>query len=358
MPYPKRYIDGILLNWGDRLFYEPLRRRRAPRAGRVMLPDSALPDDTQHAERLREQLARTMRRTPEVMVKITNKASGHQGMGAIRRHLDYISRNGKVELEDQDGQSICGVDALHDLVEEWRRGGWGIPSDSQRRETFNVLLSMPPGTDRQAVRDAAREFARIKFADNYPYVFAAHNDEAHPHVHLSVQARGRDGRRLNLRKADLQRWRETFAAQLREHGVDANATPRRTRGVTRHYPKQAVIHMRARGVTPDYDRQALAGQTDRAVVLSAHGEALVAWREIAKALATSSSGRDRRMGIEVTDFVRQMAVVWEAPAPSLTAGLEQSAGHSHERGSPAVRTGESAVPLPSVGVSEDSDIQR
>jgi hypothetical protein len=35
------------------------------------------------------------------------------------------------------------------------------------------------------------------------YVFAAHADEAHPHVHLVVLARGRGGRRLNPRKADL-----------------------------------------------------------------------------------------------------------------------------------------------------------
>ncbi|CAN7309160.1 relaxase/mobilization nuclease domain-containing protein [Caballeronia sp. LjRoot34] len=311
MPFPKRFIDGVLLNWGDRLFYEPLRRRRAPRMGGAKLSAGA-----QDAARLRAELARTVRRVPEVMVKITNKASGSNGIGAIRRHLDYISRNGKVEMEDQDGQSISGAGALRDLVEEWRRGGWGIPAESRRRETFNILLSMPPGTDRQAVRDAAREFARIEFGDNHAYVFAAHNDEAHPHVHLSVQARGRDGRRLNPRKTDLQGWRETFAAQLRKHGVDANATPRRTRGVTHRYPKQAVVHMRARGVVPEYDQRALErGDADRTAMLGAHEGALVAWREIGQALAGSSSAQDRRLAIDVADFVRRMAIVREASVP-------------------------------------------
>lgn len=319
MSYSKRYIDGVLLNWGDRLFYEPLRRRRrAPRLG-----GSKLSAGARDAGRLRAELARTVRRAPEVMVKITNRASGSNGMAAIRRHLDYISRNGKVQLEDQDGLSISGAGALRDLVDEWRWGGWGIPAESRHRETFNILLSMPPGTDRQTVRDAAREFARIEFGDNHAYVFAAHDDEAHPHVHLSVQARGRDGRRLNPRKADLQGWRETFATQLREHGVEANATQRRTRGVTQRYPKQAVIHMRARGVVPEYDRRAVeqAG-ADRTAMLGAHEKALVAWREIGQALASSSSAQDRRLAVDAADFVRRMAVVREAsvPQPAVVSG--------------------------------------
>ncbi|WP_144155254.1 relaxase/mobilization nuclease domain-containing protein [Paraburkholderia sp. BCC1885] len=341
MPFPKRFVDGVLLNWGDRLFYEPLRRRRAPRMGAGKLSAG-----TQDAARLRAELARTVRRAPEVMVKITNKASGSNGINAIRRHLDYISRNGKVELEDQDGQSISGAGALGDLVEEWRRGGWGIPAESRRRETFNVLLSMPPGTDRQAVRDAAREFARIEFGDNHAYVFAAHNDEAHPHVHLSVQARGRDGRRLNPRKADLQGWRETFAAQLREHGVEANATPRRTRGVTQRYPKQAVVHMRARGVVPDYDRDA-AGRDDayRSATLNAHIGALAAWREMGQALAGSSSAQDRRLAIDVADFVRRMAIVREASVPRPEAVRGRPPERSHASYDPGAGRADASRPV-------------
>ena len=84
MSYPKVYIDAMLLNWGDRLFQEPFKHTRAQR-----LPSASAPDETQ---RMRDQLARTLRRTPEVMIKITNKASSAQGMGAVRRHLRYISR--------------------------------------------------------------------------------------------------------------------------------------------------------------------------------------------------------------------------------------------------------------------------
>ena len=281
---------------------------------------------------MRARIARTLRRTPEVMVKITNKAASAQGMGAVRRHLRYISRNGRIELEDQNGDRIAGVDALRDFTKTWQLGGWGIPETSARREVFNILLSMPPGTDRQAVCNAARDFAAQEFGDGRAYVFAAHDDEAHPHVHLSVQVRGPDGHRLNPRHKDLQRWRERFAEQLREHGVDANATPRRARGVTQRYPKPAVVHMIARGETP---RQWTPLPTDaqRDAGWVAHGGVFAAWREMAYAMAKSRAREDRAMAVEMAYFVGAMPVQRDRPV----AGRTQDTGRERlDRMAPAV----------------------
>jgi len=44
----------------------------------------------------------------------------------------------------------------------------------------------------------------------------------------------------------LQAWREAFAAELRERGVIAEATPRRVRGVMRKGQKQVIRHLDAR----------------------------------------------------------------------------------------------------------------
>src|SRR2546428_116700 len=44
---------------------------------------------------------------------------------------------------------------------------------------------------------------------------------------------GRDGKRLNPRKGDLHRWRETFAEKLRDWGIEAEASSQATRGVSR-----------------------------------------------------------------------------------------------------------------------------
>lgn len=62
MPFPKTYVDQMLLNWGDRLFHDPLRHVRAPHMSRGELH--------RDVRRMREHLVRTLRRTPEVMVKM------------------------------------------------------------------------------------------------------------------------------------------------------------------------------------------------------------------------------------------------------------------------------------------------
>ncbi len=115
---------------------------------------------------------------------------------------------------------------MKDVRDAWAKGRIGIPDESQKRkEAFNIILSMPPGTDRNAVKDSARAFAADEFKE-FQYVFASHEDEKHPHVHLIVKTVAYDDIRLNPRKADLQLWRERFAEQLRDRGIEANATPR------------------------------------------------------------------------------------------------------------------------------------
>ena len=103
-----------------------------------------------------------------------------------------------------------------------------------RREAFNIMLSMPRGTDPLTVQHAAREFAKIELA-YHKCVMLLHDHQANPHVHISVRAESKHGTRLNPRKADLHRWRETFAEKLRERGVAAEATWQATRGRNCNY---------------------------------------------------------------------------------------------------------------------------
>ena len=238
------YIDGVLKEWGDRVFYGVNKGRKGakPRetvrnlAGRsVQKPRGRLA-----ARDSRATLRALARKAPEVMVKISG---GGKNMRRINAHLDYISRNGKLALEDQNGDFVEGRDELLDLRREWQDTGYRIRANSeQRREAFNIVLSMPPGTRPDGVLNAARAFAKGAF-EGHRYVFVAHHDEKHPHVHLAVKAVSDAGVRLNPRKADLQRWREAFAAHLVDQGIDAAATPRPARGIVRKGQRQAVRHI-------------------------------------------------------------------------------------------------------------------
>jgi len=158
--------------------------------------------------------ATVAQRAPQVMVKVTG---GGRGMGAIAAHLRYIAKGGRLPFEDDRGVTRDGKEALHAVVDQWRLGGSRIPEVSDRREAFNIMLSMPAGTKPEFVLLAAREFAKVELA-NHRYVMVLHTHQANPHVHLAVRAQGRDGKRVNPRKDDLRRWRETFAERLHSWG--------------------------------------------------------------------------------------------------------------------------------------------
>jgi len=106
---------------------------------------------------------------------------------------------------------------------------------------------MPSGTSPERLLAASRDFAREEFALKYRYAMVLHTDQAHPHVHLVVSAYNLEGTRPNIRKADLRRWREQFARQLRQHGIEANATPAQIRGRLLDYQKDGIFRAAQRG---------------------------------------------------------------------------------------------------------------
>lgn len=190
---------------------------------------------------------------PEVMIKIpARKSANSRGMQGIRSHLDYISRNGKVELEDRDGHAIKGKKAVNQFLDGWKN--LNIPEKGKYREALNVVLSMPPGTNPEAVRNAAREFAREQF-EYHEYVFAQHTDQKHPHVHICVLMRDDFGKRMNPRKNDLFEWRVRFAEKLRDEGVVCAATRRQHRGQTKKREQFTLRQMRRRGAVGNTHRE-------------------------------------------------------------------------------------------------------
>ena len=63
-----------------------------------------------------DQIARTVRRVPEVMVKVSGGAKTTRGAEV---HFQYISRQGELEVETDDGERLQGKDVAAKWVEDW-----------------------------------------------------------------------------------------------------------------------------------------------------------------------------------------------------------------------------------------------
>jgi len=170
-----------------------------------------------------KNVSSVLKKAPEVMVKITGSS---KGLATVKNHLDYISRNGKIELVNEAGESIHGTAAVRDLKQHLKAEQ--IPEDGKKREFLHVVFSMPKETDAEDMKTAVAAFCKEEFS-NRRYVMAFHDDTDHRHVHLCVGTRDIervDEPRLSPRKADLFAWRVGFADKLRELGIDAAASPR------------------------------------------------------------------------------------------------------------------------------------
>jgi hypothetical protein len=191
-------------------------------------------------------------KTPEAVVKLTGRARGVAGH--LLAQFDYITRNGTLPAETQDGERITERARLLALHDDWLLAnaveGRGRDA-ANAAQSVAVTLSMPPGTPPDRVEAAARRWAHDSFAGTHDWILVRHDDTGHPHVHIAVRAVGADGRRLAPGPADLQRWRERFALELRRLGVEAEATPRVARSRLRHADPPTAHKARQHGAQPN-----------------------------------------------------------------------------------------------------------
>jgi hypothetical protein len=327
-------VDGVLVQWGERLFYP---RTRIVKTAPLPRLDAMT---RRRAAVIRSRIVATAtRRAPQVMVKVTG---GGRGMAAIAAHFRYISKNGRLEIEDDRQMKHHGREAMGDLLEQWRYGGSFIGEVSRRREAFNVMLSMPAGTPPDFVRQAAREFAQVELS-RHRWVMVLHEHQANPHVHLSVRAESVDGDRLNPRKADLHRWRETFAEKLRGLGIDAEATRQATRGETRHHEALWRLKAKEGGRLRNDDQSAKSGDRH----MNSRNGALEAWLQIVQVLEGSDEAADRQLADQIRKF--SMASPY----------LREAARRPQQRAVPVERSPISRSPQREVGQRRpDPDIER
>jgi hypothetical protein len=207
--------------------------------GRSSMSNRFSPEPEQTAAKAKATLRQIAKRSPQVMVKITG---GGRSQATIAAHLKYIGKHDTAIVFDQDGE-ILEKDAIKEAVDGWEKTTGYIPKTQKTKEeiealgervpvrqAYNIILSMPEGTDPEKVLQAAKETAQDRFGD-YQYFYAMHVDRGHPHVHFCVRNKShRAGtKKLFFGKNDIQGMRKLFAERLQEAGIDCQATSRATR---------------------------------------------------------------------------------------------------------------------------------
>ncbi len=270
-----------------------------------------------------DQIGRTVRGVPEVMVKVSG---GGKSADAAQAHLSYIDRHGKLEVHTDAGETLQGKGVADHLVQAWNldvgRGQYRPPprageKDRRPKQVHNIVFSMPAGTPPAKLLAATQKFAREKFALRHRYAMVLHTDQGHPHVHMVVKAVSEHGERLYIRKATLRQWREDFAGYLRELGVAANATPTQLRGRPKAENRDGIYRALKRGrstfmrnkverVAEELLRGRVTPEPGKAKLLATRNNVVADWKATATLLRAQGH---ERLARDIEGYIRHMPAV-------------------------------------------------
>ena len=182
------------------------------------------------------QRVNAARRLPPAIVKVVRK--GQTGGGRdLRNQLDYLTRNGELNLTRADGSPVQGAEEMADLMQGWKID---FEATSWKHKTTHLLVSSPEGTDPAVVWRAAERFADATFGggsggEAWDYVKIAHYDTEYPHVHFVVNNLGLDtGEQFKVwptHRINPQLLRTAWTEAARAEGLELDDTPRRARGL-------------------------------------------------------------------------------------------------------------------------------
>ena len=172
----------------------------------------------------RDKKAKLMSGGYEVMIKITSNA---RNKTQLLKHIEYISRDGELELLSADNHIFLGKADTKDCVESYANIPQRFERVRERRETYNMVFSMRDYEECEPHILQESAFATMKkLYPNAQFVLALHKDTDNPHCHICLNANNLNGSRIHIQKKDLFAMRQTFAKELNARGVYALATKR------------------------------------------------------------------------------------------------------------------------------------
>jgi hypothetical protein len=87
-------------------------------------------------------ITRTVRGTPEVMVKMLNR--GGQNVRSVGQHLRYLSRDGSVAIDTDTGHRLQGPEGGKTLIDDW---DLDLDEGRQTTDLRPRVIKNPPSLD-------------------------------------------------------------------------------------------------------------------------------------------------------------------------------------------------------------------
>lgn len=185
------------------------------------------------------QMVRAARGYSPAIFKPISKGGCHTG-AQLKAQLTYLTTKSSHILDSRgthDGKKTL-TEAEIDRVVRRFENQWGERHSPKLGHTSHLLMAFPVGTSGEGVRAITEAVCERFFqgeGSQFDYIAAIHQDRAHPHAHIVLNRRSKDGELFFLGKDhhfNYDAFRVAMVEAAGVHGIRLEATRRLDRGVT------------------------------------------------------------------------------------------------------------------------------
>ncbi|WP_232831704.1 relaxase/mobilization nuclease domain-containing protein [Pseudogemmobacter bohemicus] len=157
---------------------------------------------------------------------------------------------------------------------------WNERHSPKLGHTSHLLMAFPIGTRAAEVREITREICERFFEGDgaqFDYIAAIHEDRAHPHAHIVLNRRSKDGEMFFLGKDhhfNYDVFREAMVEAAERHGLRLEATRRLDRGVLTRAASDVEIRKAEQEGRVPVERHRTGADLDHAIAEVARNAAI------------------------------------------------------------------------------------
>ena len=241
------------------------------------------------------QMVRAARGYSPAIFKPISKGGCHTG-AQLKAQLTYLTTKSSHILDSRgthDGKKTL-TEAEIDRVVRRFENQWGERHSPKLGHTSHLLMAFPVGTSGEEVRAITETVCERFFqgeGSQFDYIAAIHQDRAHPHAHIVLNRRSKDGEMFFLGKDhhfNYDAFRVAMVEAAQVHGIRLEATRRLDRGVTTYRAEiDEVYNARDEG-RPPVERQRTGA--DLAAALETVARNALTYRGLAVEASRSNFG--------------------------------------------------------------------
>lgn len=185
------------------------------------------------------QMVRAARGYSPAIFKPISKGGCHTG-AQLKAQLTYLTTKSSHILDSRgthDGKKTLTGAEIDRVVRRFENQ-WGERHSPKLGHTSHLLMAFPVGTSGEEVRAITEAVCERFFqgeGSQFDYIAAIHQDRAHPHAHIVLNRRSKDGEMFFLGKDhhfNYDAFRAAMVEAAQVHGIRLEATRRLDRGVT------------------------------------------------------------------------------------------------------------------------------